>query len=86
MTFMSTVNVHEAKSNLSKLIAAVENGDENEIIIARNGRPAAKLVAIDKVRRKPVRIGLAKGKYRLPDDFDRDNDLIKALFEGRVPE
>ena len=86
MTFMSTVNVHEAKSNLSKLIAAVENGDENEIIIARNGRPAAKLVAIDKVRRKPVRIGLAKGKYRLPDDFDRDNDLIQALFEGRVPE
>ena len=86
MTFMSTVNVHEAKSNLSKLIAAVESGDENEIIIARNGRPAAKLVAIDKVRRKPVRIGLAKGKYRLPDDFDRDNDLIQALFEGRVPE
>ena len=83
---MSTVNVHEAKSNLSKLIAAVESGDENEIIIARNGRPAAKLVAIDKVRRKPVRIGLAKGKYRLPDDFDRDNDLIQALFEGRVPE
>ena len=83
---MSTVNVHEAKSNLSKLIAAVENGDENEIIIARNGRPAAKLIAIDKVRRKPVRIGLAKGKYRLPDDFDRDNDLIQALFEGRVPE
>ena len=83
---MSIVNVHEAKSNLSKLIAAVESGDENEIIIARNGRPAAKLVAIDKVRRKPVRIGLAKGKYRLPDDFDRDNDLIQALFEGRVPE
>ena len=83
---MSIVNVHEAKSNLSKLIAAVESGDENEIIIARNGRPAAKLIAIDKVRRKPVRIGLAKGKYRLPDDFDRDNDLIQALFEGRVPE
>ena len=82
---MPTVNIHEAKTNLSRLIAAVESGAESEIVISRNGRPAAKLSAIDKVQRKPVRLGLAKGKYRLPDDFDRDNDLIQRMFEGREP-
>ena len=82
---MSTVNIHEAKSTLSRLIAAVESGAEHEIIIARNGKPAARLTAMETVRRKPIIPGLAKGKYRLPDDFDRDNDLIQAMFEGRAP-
>ena len=42
---MPVVNMLEAKSNLSRLVEAVESGVETEIIIARNGRPAAKLVA-----------------------------------------
>lgn len=83
---MSTVNMHEAKSNLSRLVEAVETGIEAEVIIARNGKPVARLTAIESRPRKPIRFGVAKGKYRLPDDFDRDNDLIAALFEGRVPE
>ena len=48
---MPTYDVAEAKSNLSRLIAAVESGRESEIVIARNGKPAAKLVRIDA---KPV--------------------------------
>ena len=88
---MSTVNVHEAKSNLSKLIAAVESGVEAEIILARNGRPAARIVPLAHKAPTPkrdvsLRIGLAAGKYVLPDDFDADNDLIQALFEGRIIE
>ena len=82
---MLIVNIHEAKSTLSRLIAAVESGAEHEIIIARNGKPAARLTAIETGRRKPIILGVAKGKYRLPDDFDRDNDLIQAMFEGRAP-
>ena len=81
---MTMVNIHEAKSTLSKLVEAVQSGAETEVIIARNGRPAARLVPIAK--KQIIRFGLAKGKFNLPDDFDADNDLIQAMFEGRLPE
>jgi prevent-host-death family protein len=72
----------EAKSNLSRLVAAVESGAETEIIIARNGRPAAKLVAI-KPASRGKRIGVAKGKFTVPDDIDVDAAAIAELFAGR---
>jgi len=80
---MTTVNMLEAKSNLSRLVEAVENGTETEIIIARNGRPAARLVAI----RHPLRgqrIGVAEGEFTVPDDIDVDNAAIADLFAGRT--
>jgi prevent-host-death family protein len=80
---MPVVNMLEAKSSLSRLVEAVETGAETEIIIARNGRPAAKLVAI-----KPLsggkRIGVAKGKFVVPDTIDADEAMITALFTGRT--
>jgi prevent-host-death family protein len=76
---MIAINMLDAKSNLSRLVDAVESGAEREIIIARNGRPAARLVPI-----KPAgagkRIGIAKGKFTVPDDIDGDNAAIAALF------
>jgi prevent-host-death family protein len=81
---MAMVNIHEAKSTLSKLVEAVQSGAEAEVIIARNGRPAARLVPIAK--KQIIRFGVAKGKFNLPDDFDADNDLIQAMFEGRSSE
>lgn len=79
---MSVVNMLVAKSNLSRLVEAVESGAEAEIIIARNGRPAARLVPI---RAAPVgkRIGVAKGRFTVPDDIDADAAAIGALFAGR---
>ncbi|WP_213697465.1 type II toxin-antitoxin system Phd/YefM family antitoxin [Acetomicrobium sp.] len=61
------VNVHEAKTNLSKLLAQVEEG--KEVIIARAGKPVARLVPIERqtVQRIP---GSAKGKLVIADDFD----------------
>jgi prevent-host-death family protein len=79
---MPTVNMLQAKSNLSRLVAAVESGAETEIIIARNGRPAAKLVAI-KPASRGKRIGVAKGKFTVPDDIDVDAAAIAELFAGR---
>jgi len=78
---LPTYNVLEAKSNLSRLIDAVESGREREIVIARNGKPAARLVRIDA---KPVgkRLGIAKGLFKSPDDIDQDNDLILRMFLG----
>ncbi len=78
---MTTVNMLEAKSNLSRLVEAVENGTETEIIIARNGRPAARLVSLEP-KSYGQRIGIAKGKFVVPDNIDEDNDLIAALFNG----
>jgi prevent-host-death family protein len=78
---MTTYNMLEAKSNLSRLVESVETGTEQEIIIARNGRPAARLVAI-----KPApagkRIGIAKGKFRVPDNIDADESLIQEMLSG----
>jgi prevent-host-death family protein len=76
---MHIVNMLEAKSTLSRLVEAVECGQETEIIIARNGRPAARLVAI---AAQPVaqRIGVAKGRFTVPDTIDADEAAIAALF------
>ena len=78
---MPTYNVLEAKSNLSRLIAAVESGRESEIVIARNGKPAAKLVRIDA---KPVgkRLGIAEGLFDVPENIDGANEYIEKLFNG----
>lgn len=78
---MQAVNMLQAKSSLSRLVEAIEQGQEREIIIARNGRPAAKLVPIDAV---PVgkRIGVAKGLFEVPDTIDAHNDEVTRLFLG----
>ncbi len=75
---MTTVNMLEAKNSLSKLVEAVELGNEAEIVIARNGRPVARLVPIEKKKRP--RVGVAKGLFEVPDDIDRDNEEIARMF------
>lgn len=80
---MPTVNMLEAKTHLSKLVEALESGQETEIIIARHGRPAARLVPL-RQGGSGQRIGVAKGKYVIPADIDEDNELIAELFEGKA--
>jgi prevent-host-death family protein len=65
---MAQVNVHEAKTQLSKLLARVAAGEE--IVIARAGKPVARLVPIEKKRTRRV-LGLDAGKeFWIADDFD----------------
>ncbi len=81
---MTTVNMLEAKTSLSKLVEAVESGVESEIIIARNGKPAAKLVPLDAEPKKKIRLGLLAGKYP-PMDFEAFQAMdaeIEAMFLG----
>ena len=76
------VNVFEAKTNFSKLIRLVESRREESITVARNGKPVARIVPYESA---PVsrRIGIAKGKFEVPDDFDAGNEEIAAmLMEG----
>ena len=74
-----TVNMHEAKTNLSKLIGFLEQGEE--VVIAKAGNPVAKLVAYvsPKQRRVP---NLLKDHVIYYEDFDRADDEIARLFEG----
>jgi prevent-host-death family protein len=57
---MTKVNMLEAKTNLSKLVEAVETGREPEIILARNGKPVARIVPIEQ---EPRKLGLAEGEF-----------------------
>ena len=64
---LNTVNVHEAKTHLSRLLERVERGQE--IVIARAGKPVARLVPVDpEPKRRPI--GRDKGKIWMSDDFD----------------
>ncbi len=74
-----TVNMHEAKTNLSKLITLLDKGEE--IVIAKAGNPVAKLVSYipEKKKRTP---NLLKDKILFYEDFDSSNDEITTLFEG----
>jgi len=78
---MQCVNMLQAKSSLSRLVEAIEQGREREIVIARNGRPAARLVPMDAAP-TGKRIGVAKGMFEVPDDIDAHNDEVARLFQG----
>ena len=81
---MLSINMLEAKSSLSRLVESIEQGDVSEIIIARNGRPAARLVPLDAA---PVarRIGVARGRFVGPDDIDAHNaDVAHQCAGGRL--
>ncbi len=78
---MTQVNMHEAKTGLSKLIQMLENGEEDVIYIARNGVSAAQLTLVPKVD-VSKRIGIAKGQIKVSEDFDELDDVITELFEN----
>ena len=79
---MRVINMLEAKSNLSRLVEALENGSESEILIARNGKPAARLVALGPAIDTHWRIGVAKGQFVMPETIDADNDQVATLLLG----
>jgi prevent-host-death family protein len=78
---MKIVNIHQAKTHFSKLLEEAAAGEE--IVIAKAGKPVAKLVVIDAGPKPKRRLGLAEGEFTVPDDFDDPlPDEILALFEG----
>ena len=79
---MKQVNIHQAKTELSKLVERAEAGEE--VIICRSGKPAAKLVPWTRVRGRR-RLGLLDGKFKIPDDFNRPlpESLLRAFESGK---
>jgi prevent-host-death family protein len=77
----TTVNIHEAKTHLSRLVDEVAAGAE--VIIAKAGKPLARLSPVSTPVRKK-RLGLLKGRIKVPEDFNAplDEDTL-AAFESR---
>lgn len=75
------INVHEAKTHLSRLLKRVAAGEE--ITISRSGTPVAKLIAA-RTPNKSRPMGMDRGKIRMADDFDRADSDLEALFYGPI--
>ena len=77
---MKIVNVHEAKTHLSRLLEAVSKGEE--MLIAKNGRPVARLMPIERPSREPGRLA---GRIRTRDDFDAPlPETIASALKGEA--
>ena len=76
---MKQVNIHEAKTHLSRYVRDIATGAETEVVIAVGGKPAARIVPYE-ARRRPL--GIARGLIEIPKDFDAPDEAIVALFEG----
>lgn len=79
------VNIHQAKTTLSKLIEAAERGEE--VVIARAGKPAVKLVAAQEETAKPKRreFGAWKGKVWYAPDYDQaDAEIERDFYESKI--
>ena len=81
---MRTINIHEAKTNLSILIEKAVCGEP--FIIAKAGKPLVKVSGLSPVGETRVkRLGFMNGQINVPDDFDRmGSETIERLFEGKL--
>ncbi|TPM22822.1 type II toxin-antitoxin system prevent-host-death family antitoxin [Mesorhizobium sp. B2-3-5] len=77
---MQTVNIHNAKTNLSRLVDRAAKGEP--FIIAKAGKPLVKVVPIDQPASAQIRrVGFMAGRFSVPDDFDRmGSEEIEQLF------
>lgn len=81
---METVNIHDAKTHLSRLLARTAEGET--VVIAKAGKPIARLAPIeDSGPGGKRRLGFLEGAFDVPDDFDTmGSDTITGLFEGEA--
>jgi prevent-host-death family protein len=78
---MRTVNIHEAKTHLSRLLEEAVNGEP--FIIAKAGKPLVKVTRIDEAPAEKSRLGFRSARLKVPDDFDQmAAEEIRRLFEG----
>jgi len=75
---VKTVNIYEAKTQLSRLVEEAASG--KDVVIARAGRPVARLTRLQKTPRR--RLGPLDGRFRIPDDFNRPLTEVVRAFES----
>jgi prevent-host-death family protein len=81
---METFNIHHAKTHLSRLVEKAAKGEP--FIIAKAGKPLVKVVPLEEpTPRKITPFGFLKGRFKIPDDFDRVNETeIEHMFAGKA--
>ena len=79
---MRSIDILKAGSLLSRLVQSIEQGQAREIVIERDGRPVARLVPID-TEPAGKRIGVAKGKFEVPESIDTQSAEVDMLVLGR---
>nr|VFJ74688.1 MAG: prevent-host-death family protein [Candidatus Kentron sp. FW] len=78
---MQTVNIHEAKTHFSRLVEQAFTG--NDVLIARAGKPVARLTRLENEETRPRILGLGKNRFSLPKDFSKLHaDTIRDMFEA----
>jgi prevent-host-death family protein len=82
---MKTVDIEDARKQLSRLVARAAKGEP--FVIAKAGKPLVKVVALAMPNpKRPKRLGFLSGRLEVPDDFDRIGEMeISRLFEGKSP-
>jgi prevent-host-death family protein len=80
---MQVVNIHEAKTQFSRYVDQAEVGEE--IVIARAGKPVARLVALKTATHKPRKLGLGKNKFTFPEQFDNlsASEMVEMFEQGK---
>lgn len=82
---MHTTSLFDAKTHLSRIVEELVSGKEDKVIISRHGKPMVQVTALQRFD-ATARIGMAKGRFTVPDDIDGSNPVIAAMFgAGEVP-
>lgn len=77
---MCQMNVLEAKTNFSKILMMLETKQEDEVIICKNNKPVARITWLPQIDRSKC-LGIAQGKYDIPDDINDGDEEIAQMFE-----
>ena len=77
---MCKMSIDEAQTNFSKIIAMLERKEESEVIVIREGKPVVKIVLYEEPKSFDKILGIAEGKFVVPDDFDEPNEEIARMF------
>lgn len=80
---MTTISLFDAKTHLSRLVDDLIAGREREIVVSRHGKPVVKIEPI-RNSNTDKRIGLARGRFKVPDSIDKSNADVARLFSGKA--
>lgn len=80
---MCQVNMLQAKTDLSKLVKKLETGEEEVVVIARNGKPIVQMTLINE-KQNMKRLGIAEGLFDVPSDFTEWDKELEELFGDKI--
>jgi len=76
---MHAVSLFQAKTHLSRIIESIVTHKEDRVVISRHGKPVAQITALPAIN-SSKRIGVARGRFDVPDNIDQTNETIAAMF------